>query len=164
MDEHSEPRNHTTPLDPEKLLPGVSDETATVPEGALRIKRMLAEARERERTTVKNVRSVTLVIRGMTQELQFSENDTAGIVLGRADPRTGERPDVDLTPMGAAERGVSRKHARLNVQDEHLLLTDLESMNGTYVRGLRLAPNTPTMLRKGDQILLGRLAMEVNFE
>jgi pSer/pThr/pTyr-binding forkhead associated (FHA) protein len=71
---------------------------------------------------------------------------------------------VDLTPMGAAERGVSRKHAHLSVEDNRLLLTDLDSLNGTYLRGIRLAPHVPTVLRKGDQILLGRLAIEVNFE
>ncbi len=32
---------------------------------------MMSDARENERTTVHNVRSVTLVIRGMTQHVQF---------------------------------------------------------------------------------------------
>ena len=141
-----------------------NNETVMIPRGARRIKRLMSDARENERTTVNDVHSVTLVIRGMTQHVQFDSHNEAGVVLGRIDPLSGERPDIDLTPMGAAQRGVSRTHARLEFKEGFLWLTDLGSANGTYLSGRQLPPNEPTKLHKGDQFLLGRLAVEVNFE
>jgi hypothetical protein len=162
MNDHSEPEDKKpSPLD-DLLLEG--NETIMMPEGAHRIKRMMAEARDEERTTVQDVKSVKLVIRGMTTHVHFGKHNDMGVVLGRIDPRSGERPDIDLTPMGAAQRGVSRAHARLEYRDEQLWLTDLGSANGTFVGVTQLAPNQATKLYKGDQFLLGRLAVQINFE
>jgi hypothetical protein len=66
--------------------------------------------------------------------------------------------EIDLTPYGAMDRGVSRHHALLHLADDHLYLTDLQSTNGTYVAGQRLEPDTPTVVHKGDEVLLGRLS------
>ena len=89
--------------------------------------------------------------------------EDGSIVLGRADVRVRSRPDVDLTPYGALERGVSRQHVRLHVKDDHLYVTDLDSTNGTFLGGKRLEPNVETQLRKGDELLIGRLPVQILF-
>ncbi len=60
-------------------------------------------------------------------------------IIGR-DPRCGIHLDTD---------SVSRKHARLIYSDKKLLLTDLESANGTYIGDRRIKEEG---LRHGDTI------------
>ncbi len=48
---------------------------------------------------------------------------------------------------------VSRQHARVETYEQQLLLTDLNSSNGTYVNRQRI--NTPTLIDHGDIIHLG---------
>jgi len=51
---------------------------------------------------------------------------------------------------------VSRRHCRIEKRGNELLLTDLGSTCGTFLRGERLTPNVPVPLRKGDTFTLGR--------
>jgi DNA-binding winged helix-turn-helix (wHTH) protein len=64
-------------------------------------------------------------------------------VLGRA-PDSAVRIDAP---------GVSRHHARITLNDEGALLEDLESKNGTHLRGRRL--DAPAPLQDGDPFRLG---------
>ena len=66
--------------------------------------------------------------------------------------------------LGAVERGVSRRHARLELKGGLLYIVDLNSSNGTFLRGQRLNPYTPTLLRTEDEVLLGRLAVQIVFQ
>lgn len=100
-----------------------------------------------------------LLIRGMVERLTITENVT--IVLGRADSVKRYYPEVDLTPYGALDRGVSREHAHLKLEEGRLIITDLGSTNGTFLAGERLQPNTPTVINRGDELLLGRLAVQI---
>lgn len=54
------------------------------------------------------------------------------------------------------DTGVSRKHAELDYQNQTFYLTDLGSSNGTFVNGVRLAPQKPTAVQNGAQIVLGK--------
>lgn len=83
------------------------------------------------------------------------------VIIGRADPVSQFRPDLDLTAFGALEQGVGRRHARLFVQDGQIQIEDMESTNGTLVNGQRLTARRPQPLRDGDQIQLGRLALRI---
>jgi pSer/pThr/pTyr-binding forkhead associated (FHA) protein len=105
---------------------------------------------------------VILVIRGMIERLFLADN--LAVILGRIDVGARSRPDVDLTPYGALDRGVSRAHARLHMEGKKLYVTDLGSTNGTFVAGKRLDPNQPEVIRKGDELLLGRLTIQVLFK
>jgi pSer/pThr/pTyr-binding forkhead associated (FHA) protein len=81
--------------------------------------------------------------------------------LGRSDPRQGIRPDLDLGPYRALELGVSRLHAVLTCAGSTVTVTDLGSTNGTLVNGTRLEPNTPLVLRDGDELRLGKLTLRL---
>jgi DNA-binding winged helix-turn-helix (wHTH) protein len=52
---------------------------------------------------------------------------------------------------------VSRHHARIRVTGERVTLEDLESNNGTYLRGERI--EHPLPLSDGDTIRIGRVSM-----
>jgi pSer/pThr/pTyr-binding forkhead associated (FHA) protein len=83
--------------------------------------------------------------------------------LGRLDPTRGIYPDVDLTPDGGCEQGVSRLHAVIRRDDRGIFLIDLGSINGTLVNGRCLLPHQLCPLHAGDEISLGRLVMHVRF-
>ncbi len=85
------------------------------------------------------------------------------VVIGRRDPLAGFTPDLDLTPYGGKEHGVSRRHAVI-VQDEAALyVKDLNTTNGTRINGFQLEPERLYRLRDGDELELGRLRMIVRF-
>jgi hypothetical protein len=48
------------------------------------------------------------------------------------------------------DRWVSRYHAQIHCQGEHYVIEDLQSKNGTFVNGRRIAE--PTVLADGDEI------------
>jgi pSer/pThr/pTyr-binding forkhead associated (FHA) protein len=164
MNNESDPQQgQTTPLGDDNFSSLLNNQTAIVSGGVNRIKRLTEEHLAVDDTTVTDARSVALVVRGITEPVRFSEDRTE-VVLGRSDHRSPTRPDMDLTHVGAAERGVSRRHARLELKDGHLYITDLDSSNGTFHRGVRLNPYTPTQLVSGDEVLLARLAISIVFE
>jgi len=52
------------------------------------------------------------------------------------------------------DKQVSRQHLVIEYKDPHLYITDLNSVNGTYINGERLTPNTPTALNVGDELMI----------
>ena len=86
------------------------------------------------------------------------------LMLGRYDPARKSYPGLDLTPFQAAELGVSREHAAFVREGTKLSITDLGSMNGTYVNGQRLRENEARILHNGDEIVLGRMRVRVTFQ
>jgi hypothetical protein len=85
-------------------------------------------------------------------------------LVGRKDSSSGIAPDLDLTPHGALEKGVSRMHAALRRGDDVLSLVDLDSANGTFLNGQRLVAHQPRLLRDGDEIRLGKLVLHIYFK
>lgn len=85
-------------------------------------------------------------------------------VLGRSDKSSGISPDLDLTNYAAVEKGVSRIHAALQRGEEVVSLIDLDSANGTFLNGQRLASHQPRILRDGDEIRLGGLILHIYFK
>jgi hypothetical protein len=83
--------------------------------------------------------------------------------IGRLDPTRGIYPDLDLTPDGGLEHGVSRLHAVIRRDDRGIFLIDLDSINGTMINGRRLPPHQPYPLHSGDEIRLGRMVMHIRF-
>jgi predicted nucleic acid-binding Zn ribbon protein len=81
------------------------------------------------------------------------------ILIGREDPVSGIFPDIDLTPHGGEDGGVSRRHARIVVEGGTYYIVDLNSTNLTYVNRQRLAPDTRQPLKDGDDIRCGRVSL-----
>jgi hypothetical protein len=77
------------------------------------------------------------------------------IIIGRA--LEGIASGLDLSKHGAERKGVSRQHARLRPTETSLTLTDLGSLNGTYVNGARLKKFAIQALSDGDTISFGQL-------
>ncbi len=87
------------------------------------------------------------------------------IVLGRSDPVANFYPDLDLSPYGGQEGGVSRRHASIIQDDDNkaLYLEDLNSTNGTRINGFSLEPRRRYRLRDGDDLEFGRVRMTLRF-
>jgi pSer/pThr/pTyr-binding forkhead associated (FHA) protein len=86
------------------------------------------------------------------------------VVIGRTDEKQQTYPDLDLTPHGALEKGVSRLHAAIRRDEDRLMLVDLNSANGTYLNGKQMIPNQPHILRDGDEIRFGKLVSHIYFK
>lgn len=136
-------------------------DTAILSNKSARLRRMLEHAAPGGTASLGDQREIIFVIRGMVERVVLTEN--LSVVLGRSEPGARNGVDVDLTPYGALDRGVSRTHARLHLENNHLYVTDLGSTNGTFLSGRRLEPNKAEVLRKGDELVLGRLAVQVLF-
>jgi hypothetical protein len=87
--------------------------------------------------------------------------DREEITLGRAIEGQPIIPDLDLTPYNGYEKGVSRLHASIKINGNHVTITDLGSANGTRVNGIKLSPNQPQTVIHGDMITLGRLITQI---
>lgn len=93
----------------------------------------------------------------------FDYDAVEEIVIGRRDPKTDAKPDIDLEPFGGLNKGVSRQHASIVRRDGALNLVDNGSPNGTFLNGQKLVAQQPRILRDGDDIRLGHLVVRVSF-
>lgn len=90
--------------------------------------------------------------------------DRTEFTLGRSAEGQPIVPDVDLSLYNAYANGVSRLHAVLKLIQDHIVIMDLGSSNGTYLNGSRLPPYVETPLAHGDVLYLGKLKMQVLIE
>ncbi len=82
---------------------------------------------------------------------------TEGYVIGRTDEASDYLPDIDLAQDGGRENGVSRRHAALVLYRGTIHVVDLNSVNGTFLNGKRLLPETPYAVNVGDALKLGNM-------
>ena len=104
-------------------------------------------------------RELMLTIKGYKEFIRINEGDE--FEFGRYE--YPERNQLNLTPYGALECGLSRQHAKLYLHNDRLYIADMGSTNGTYVRGHMLKAAEPTLIRNGDDILLGRMRIKIQF-
>ena len=76
------------------------------------------------------------------------------IAIGRTECVLGRSLDADIR---FDVPGVSRRHARIVVDGEHVALEDLGSQNGTYLRGERITGRAA--LTDGDEVRLGPVSI-----
>jgi len=105
--------------------------------------------------------AVTLTITVVASGRQLPLSGSNEFVLGRLDATRGVFPDVDLTPDGGLEGGVSRRHARIQRQRTQFFIEDLGSANGTFLNGQRLTPYLPHPLHDSDDLQIGRIRLQV---
>ena len=90
---------------------------------------------------------------------EFFLNREGETTIGRIDPVTGIRPDVDLTNLDTP-RSVSRRHAKIvNAGPEFQVVEEIGTMNGTFVNGLRIRPEQPVTVKDGDRLRFGLVDM-----
>jgi FHA domain len=69
------------------------------------------------------------------------------------------RDSQNVLPFNNAT--LSKSHAIFALQDGKLILTDLNSTNGTTVNGIKIVPNVKTLMKHGDVLVLGDMRFEV---
>jgi hypothetical protein len=106
---------------------------------------------------------VLMYFRDFPQELAISVPDKQEVIIGRVTPNSPMSPDVDLESFNAGYYGVSRMHASLQRRGETLLISDLDSRNGTFLNGERLSPHEMRALKDGDQISFAKLLTLIHF-
>lgn len=108
---------------------------------------------------------------GMRLKIEVDNHDGAieidptrqEVIMGRRDPVSRRKPDVDLEDFEGYRLGVSRKHAMIALRENILTLQDYGSANGTYLNGVRLPAHQSHKLHDGDVVRLGHLTMRVYF-
>jgi len=86
---------------------------------------------------------------------EFFLNRDGETTIGRVDPVTGIRPDIDLAQLDT-QRSVSRRHSKIvNSGGEFRITEEIGTMNGTFVNGLRIPTGTPVTIKDGDKIRFG---------
>jgi pSer/pThr/pTyr-binding forkhead associated (FHA) protein len=102
--------------------------------------------------------ALTLVVRssgssGGGRELSLTV-DTPRLVIGRGEGCELRLPDPS----------VSQRHASIRQRGGEYVLVDENSVNGTFMEAVRLPPQTPRVLRSGEQVRVGRVWLEVRIE
>lgn len=97
-----------------------------------------------------------LVLEGGTRHFPINA-ETA--IIGRYDPVTGTRPDIDLTQVDIS-RSVSRRHAKIVKGESGFLISEeVGALNGTFVNGERLTTGKPATVVSGDKVGLGMVSL-----
>ena len=81
------------------------------------------------------------------------------MLIGRYDPVTELKPDVDLTDIDL-KRSVSRRHARiLKTENGYVLIEEVGALNGTFVNGTKLVAGQAEPIADGDNLGLGMVKL-----
>lgn len=103
-----------------------------------------------------------LRVRGANKAFELLPQKTArALVVGRNRRDSALVADVDLSEYNGEQLGVSRHHVaiRYDPAAHTILVSDLGSVNGTYINGQRLHKGEVRALAHGDQIRLGKLVL-----
>lgn len=110
----------------------------------------------KEQPTSKKLSGLRLEMEGDSTTFPLTETET---LIGRYDPVTEMRPDVDLTPVDL-KRSVSRRHARITrVPDGYTLTEEVGALNGTFVNGDKLITGQPHPVGDGDKVGVGMVKL-----
>lgn len=86
--------------------------------------------------------------------------NTESALIGRYDPVTGDRPEIDLTSVDIG-RSVSRRHARLLLREGSFYITEeVGALNGTFVQDRKVSSGMEVPLEEGDRVRVGRVHLE----
>ena len=93
--------------------------------------------------------------------LHFLEGENEGVEIKLTPPRElyigrSEESDIFL-----GEKKISRKHSMIQVSEDGIRITDLESTNGTFVNSKKISEME---LKNGDKIKVGSSVIEVQIQ
>jgi hypothetical protein len=118
--------------------------------------------KEYQAAAIPEPKPVTFVIAGNRRPMVV--NMQQRMLIGRTDIEEDVQPELDLTEFDGLEKGVSRRHALLELTDQGIVLTDLDSTNGTVLNNSTLPAQKAFLLHTGDEIRLGDLLFHIFFE
>lgn len=75
----------------------------------------------------------------------------------------GKNPSA-VDGVVAGNKMISRIHCKIVRRDDSYCIVDMQSINGTYVNGVRLAANEPTPISAGDRIRLANSDFTVSMD
>lgn len=88
---------------------------------------------------------------------------TEALKIGRSPQPDQPFDGLDLSPFNGFELGVSRFHAEISLQNEQIIIIDKGSSNGTLLNQQRLDPETPYLVKHGDNIMIGNMPVHIHF-
>jgi DNA-binding winged helix-turn-helix (wHTH) protein len=151
----------------ERLWPGTFISESTLATLVAELRAALGEDARRP-DYIRTVHGVGLAFCGTATETGTTRPETTGsksyrLVLKDREVRL--HPGANL--LGRMEDGVvwlaspsvSRRHARISVDGDRVVLEDLGSKNGTFVRGARIT--SPTVLSDGEGFRVGQVEIEL---
>ncbi len=105
--------------------------------------------------------TVLMIGRGTEESLVLVSDGMPGLCTDRFPCVIGkDKASCDLV---VDARGVSRKHLRIDRnRDGGVTVEDLNTINGTYLNGHKLAPNMSFEVREGDEITFGNVSYYIN--
>ena len=120
------------------------------------------QATERCQEYLKQIETGDICFILETQQTSIVSHHVEETILGRFfdDLESG---NLDLDPYGAGAAGVSRRHARIIRINEQFIFEDLNSTNGSWLNGQRIAAGTTYPLACGDQLWLGQFKLQICF-
>lgn len=120
--------------------------------------RASAEEDTAEELVPPGVRPRLRVVRGRKLNLEYKINEGTNFIGRRDDAPI----DIDLEDQEPAERiWTSRKHAVIHFVDGSLEIEDMNSLNGTFVNRIRLAPGDRRTLAINDIVQVGTIQLRV---
>lgn len=108
--------------------------------------------------------TLILTVRGYERDPARIRFEGKPLMIGRIVQGSTLVPDVDLSPYGAMDLGVSRIHAIFEQENQTLTIVDQGSINHTYINGEKLHPHEKRVVRDGDEIRFARLVARATFQ
>lgn len=93
-------------------------------------------------------------------EIAHRKANVKRVVL-RSDTVIGRSSTCNLR---IASNQVSRRHCQISVAENGVLIRDLGSSNGTFVRGEQVPPNQDILLSSGEEVSVGPIKFVVRFD
>jgi len=120
------------------------------------------EAEERERRSIlPHDASLQLTFEPSGHALMLPLSDAW--ILGRATMNLPASTPTGAKAAVAKNKTVSREHCMIRRRDDHAIVIDLKSTNGTFINGMRLDPYREYVLAEGDELKLATLRAAVTF-
>src|SRR5258708_1681051 len=110
---------------------------------------------------IKDQMTVIFEVKDQAWALPVAQHITVGRIGDAPDDAV---PEVDLTPLDALAKGVSRQHLWIEREHDLIYVVDQNSLNGTFLNGHRLISQQKRVLRSGDELQLGYLKIRVRFQ
>ena len=85
------------------------------------------------------------------------------MVVGRKRSMRDYDVSIDLTDFHGAEYGVSRYHVMLLALDNHIIIKDIDSLNGTKINGKQLEALKEYVIDDEDILEFGELSLKLTF-